>query len=99
MRAATSDGHRSLGWPAAGRIDVGAPADLVTVSLGSVRTAGTEPRHALAAVAFAAAAADVTDVFVAGEHVVAGGRHRSIDVAAELADSIRAVWLGVERHA
>lgn len=99
LRAATADGHRSLGWSEAGRIDIGAPADLVTVTLRSVRTAGTEARHALAAVAFAASAADVTDVIVAGEHVVAGGKHRSIDVEAELADSIAAVWAGVERRA
>ena len=32
---------------------------------------------------------------VAGERVVASGRHRSIDVAAELVAAIRAVWSDV----
>lgn len=99
LAAATATGHRSLGWPDAGLIDVGALADLTTVSLGSVRTAGTASDHALAAVVFAASAADVTDVIVAGERIVAGGHHRSIDVAAELSAAIRRVWrtVGLER--
>jgi formiminoglutamate deiminase len=92
LDAATAAGHRSLGWSDAGRIEVGAPADLVAVSLTSRRTAGTSVEHAIAAVVFAASAADVTDVVVGGEHVVAGGAHRRIDVAAELRDSIAAVW-------
>ena len=41
LRAATADGHASLGWPDAGRIAPGALADLVTVGLDSVRLAGT----------------------------------------------------------
>ncbi len=90
--AATTAGHRSLGWPEAGRIEVGAPADLTTVSLRSVRTAGSTPASALAAVVFAATAADVTDVIVAGRPVVSAGRHGSIDVAAELHTAILAVW-------
>jgi formiminoglutamate deiminase len=91
LQAATVDGHRCLGWPAAGSIEVGAPADLATVSLRSVRTAGTAPEHALAAVVFAATAADVTDVVVAGERVVSAGRHRTMDVADELAAAIGAL--------
>ncbi len=39
-RAATMDGHASLGWPEAGEITTGALADLVTVSLDSARLAG-----------------------------------------------------------
>jgi formiminoglutamate deiminase len=64
LTAATSAGHASLGFPDAGRIAVGAPADLVTVDLESLRTAGTG-RGAEAAV-FAASAADVTHVVCAG---------------------------------
>ena len=56
-------------------------ADLVTVDLGSVRTAGTEP---LAGVVFAAAAADVTHVLVDGRPVVVDGAHRDLDVSREL---------------
>ena len=37
---ATVNGHRCLGWDDAGAIAVGHRADLVSVSLGSVRTAG-----------------------------------------------------------
>ena len=99
MRAATADGHRSLGWPEAGRIELGAPADFVTVSLSTARTAGTRADHALAAVVFAATAVDVTDVVVAGERVVRDGRHRSIDVVDELDGSIRALWRAVEARA
>ena len=95
LAAATSTGHRSLGWPDAGRIEIGAAADFATVSLTSVRTSGTTADHALAAVVFAATAADVTDVVVAGERLVVGGRHRSIDVAAELDAAVRALWTAV----
>src|SRR5690606_17953737 len=63
--AASLAGHRALGWEDAGTIATGARADLVTVALDSVRTAGTDP----AAVVFTATAADVTQV-VAGGRVV-----------------------------
>ena len=88
LRAATAAGHASLGWPEAGRLAVGAPADFVTVGLGSVRLAGTGPTTALDAVVFAATAADVRQVVVGGEIVVADGRHQRFDVAAELAHTI-----------
>jgi len=91
MRAATFDGHASLGRRGAGRLAVGAPADLVAVSLQSVRTAGATPQTALESVVFAASAADVTTVVVAGEVLVDGGRHVRFDVASALADSITAV--------
>jgi cytosine/adenosine deaminase-related metal-dependent hydrolase len=55
-------------------------ADLVAVSLDSVRTAGVDPAGAV----FAATAADVTDVVVDGRIVVAGGRHTGFDVPAAL---------------
>jgi len=92
LTAATSSGHRALGWPDAGRIEIGAPADLVAVDLGSPRTAGVADDDALAAVVYAATAADVTDVIIGGRHVVRDRRHCSIDVAGELDASIRAVW-------
>ena len=84
---AGASGHRCLGWDDAGSIAVGNRADLVTVSLDSVRTAGAAGRPVETTV-FAATASDVTDVFVDGAHVVAGGRHRSIDVARELDTAI-----------
>jgi formiminoglutamate deiminase len=96
LDAATAAGHRCLGWPDAGRLAVGALADLVTVDLSSVRTAGSTAAHALATAVFAANAADVHHVVVGGKVVVVDGRHVSIDVAAELAFSIDDVWESVK---
>jgi formiminoglutamate deiminase len=79
LRAATVDGHRALGWPEAGVLAAGAPADFVTVGLDSVRLAGTRPETALESVVFAAGAADVREVVVAGRRVVADGRHLLVD--------------------
>jgi formiminoglutamate deiminase len=88
LRAATADGHACLGWPDAGRIEPGARADLVTVSLDSVRLAGTAPEDAVEAVVFAAAAPDVRHVMVNGREIVADGRHATIDVPRELHDAV-----------
>ena len=95
LRQATAAGHRSLGWPEAGTLVVGAPADLVTVALDSVRTAGAPPDAALEVVAFAATAADVRHVVAAGRTVVRDGRHLLVDeVPRLLATSIGAVREG-----
>jgi formiminoglutamate deiminase len=91
LRAATEGGHAALGWSEAGRIEPGAPADLVTVGLDSVRLAGAEPHALLESVLFTAAPADVREVLVGGRRVVADGRHATIDVAAELRSAIAAV--------
>jgi cytosine/adenosine deaminase-related metal-dependent hydrolase len=53
-----------------------------------VRTAGAASDSALHTALFAATAADVREVIVDGEPIVSDGRHLTIDVAAELADSI-----------
>ena len=92
LRAATTDGHTSLGWPDAGEIAPGRRADLVAVSLDSVRTAGAARGMALEAAVFAASAADVTDVVISGRDVVRDGAHLLVpDVPGDLARSIRAV--------
>lgn len=92
LTAATAGGHAALGWPEAGRIAPGAPADLVAVSLDSVALAGAAPRTLLESVIFAARPADVSDVIVGGRRIVAGGRHQLLgDVAGALSDSIAAV--------
>jgi formiminoglutamate deiminase len=89
LKAATVDGHRSIGFDDAGVIAVGARADLVAVRLDSVRTAGTGGTVETAV--FAASAADVREVVVSGKHVVADGKHLGMDVAAGLAASITVV--------
>ena len=92
LTAATIDGHRSIGWPEAGTIAVGAVADLVSVRLDSVRTAGTATADtALAAAVFAASAADVHHVVSGGRVVVRDAQHHALDVAAELARTIAVV--------
>ncbi len=95
LEAASSAGHRSLGWPDAGRLGVGTLADLVTVRLDSVRTAGGGTEHSLATAVFAATAADIDHVVASGRVIVRDGRHVSIDVGAELHQSISAVWRSI----
>lgn len=92
LRAATEDGHASLGWRDAGRIEPGALADLTTVALDSVRTAGPSPRHGAETAVFAATGADVRHTVVGGRHVVRDGVHQLVpDVPRALADSIAAL--------
>ena len=91
LAMATVHGHAGLGWDDAGMISVGSRADLVTISLDSVRTAGGTADTAIETAVFAASGADITHVVIDGIVVVAGGRHATIDVAAELSESIRDV--------
>ena len=73
--AMTVYGHAALGWPEAGRVEVGAFADLVSVRTDSVRTAGVLPEQ----VVMAASAADIDTLLVAGRPVVQDGRHQLIE--------------------
>ena len=82
LLAATRDGHASLGFDA-GRIAVGARADLVTLDTASVRTAGTGADSGTAV--FAASGADVTRVLRDGVDVT----RDPPDVGAELDRVIR----------
>lgn len=92
LRAASATGHAALGRPDAGVLEPGAPADLVTVALDSVRTAGPSPRLAAETAVFAASAADVRHTVVAGRHLVRDGRHTLIDDVPEaLAKAIAAL--------
>ncbi len=91
LQAATCAGHTSLGWPDAGEIAPGALADLVTVSLDSLRTAGAPDDLALETAVFAASAADIRTVVIGGRDVVRDGVHLLVrDVPGELARTIRA---------
>lgn len=87
LRAAAHDGQASLGWADAGRIEVGARADLVTLDDASVRTAGTGADVATAV--WAASAEDVVRTVVDGR-VVARRADRPA-VGSELAAAIAAV--------
>ncbi|MFJ8649019.1 formimidoylglutamate deiminase [Streptomyces sp. NPDC093546] len=92
LRAATADGHASLGWSDAGRLEAGALADFTTIALDSVRTAGPPPRLAAETAVFAASAADVRHTVVGGRHVVRDGAHALVpDVPRALADAIAAL--------
>jgi cytosine/adenosine deaminase-related metal-dependent hydrolase len=88
LRAATA--HESIGWPDAGRLEVGARADLVALRDDSPRTAGSDPAQIL----LSATAADVDTVLVDGTVVVTGGRHRLGDVGRLLQEAIAPLWRG-----
>ena len=85
--ALTTHGQECLGWSGAGRIEAGAPGDLVRVATDTAALAGVRPDR----IPLHADAADVTDVWVAGRHLVRAGHHTDIDPAARLAQSIAAL--------
>lgn len=92
LRAASADGHAALGWEEAGTIEPGALADLTTVALDSVRTAGPLPRLGAETAVFAATAADVRHTIVGGRHVVRDGAHALVpDVPRALAQAVEAL--------
>jgi formiminoglutamate deiminase len=91
LHAATAAGHASLGFADAGFLVPGAWADLVSVRLDSVRTAGTTPSPAAETVVFAATAGDVHSVVSGGRRLVTDGRHVLGDVGAMLGDAIAAL--------
>lgn len=85
LAAGTVNGHTSLGFDA-GRIEVGARADLVTLATDSVRTAGTGADEHTAV--YAASATDVVSV-------VSAGVRRDVDhgkIGADLDRTIRRLW-------
>lgn len=91
LAAATSVGAKSLGWGQHG-IQVGAPADFIALSLGSVRLASFDGTNGAAHIVHSAAPSDVRDVWVGGKQVVANFRHTEIDdVVAGLRSAIAAV--------
>jgi formiminoglutamate deiminase len=69
---ASEGGYRSLGWRGGGRIADGALADFVVIRSDTVRTTGTRPDQ----IAYAATAADVDQVVVAGQVIVRDGQHQ-----------------------
>ncbi|SEF00888.1 formiminoglutamate deiminase [Streptomyces sp. Ag109_O5-10] len=92
LRAASADGHAALGWDDAGAIQTGMRADLTTIALDSVRTAGPLPRLGAETAVFAATAADVRHTVVGGRHVVRDGAHTLVpDVPQALARAVEAL--------
>ncbi len=99
LRAATVQGHASLGWtregadrgtgarPEAGVLAAGARADLVNVPLDGLRLAGADPRRAADAVVFAATAADVRHVMADGRWIVREGVHTLVPDTARVLDA------------
>lgn len=77
-------GHAALGWPEAGRLEVGAPADLVAIDTSSVRTVGTDPSQ----IVMTAGAADVRTVVVGGATVVTDGQHALGDIGQLIGDAL-----------
>jgi formiminoglutamate deiminase len=88
LLATATAGHRLLGWHDVGEITVGQRADLVSVALDSVRTAGSLPGAVAEAVVFAATSSDVTHVMIDGVNVIDQGQHHHVDVAAEMTSAI-----------
>jgi formiminoglutamate deiminase len=98
LQAASADGHASLGWRDAGRIEAGALADFTTIALDSVRTVGTLPRPGAETAVFAATGADIRHTVVAGRHVVRDGTHQLVPhVPASLAEAVAALRDGGPR--
>jgi len=95
LAAATHHGASALGWPALGRLEVGAPADFATLDVEGVGmggTVGSGGEGAAAAAVFAAGARDVTTVVVGGRTVVDRRHHVAVgDVGPALAAAIAAV--------
>jgi formiminoglutamate deiminase len=92
LGALTAEGQASLGFTDAGRLAAGARADLVAVTLDSVRTAGADAATAAAMVVYAATASDVTDVVVDGRRVVRDGQHVLGDVGRLQSEALTTVW-------
>lgn len=88
LAAGTANGHASLGFRDAGRIEVGTRADLVTIDDASPRTAGGGAT--LESAVYAASAADVIHVVRDGQ--VVAGRDDHLEVGRRLAASIAELW-------
>ncbi len=78
--AATVGGADLLGRPDLGRLAVGAKADVVLVDL--THPAMQPVRDPLRSLVYTAADRAVSDVFVDGRHVVAGGQVTTVDIEA-----------------
>lgn len=78
LRMATLDGARALGLAdSVGSIEIGKSADLACIDLGHVRS---QPVYdPISQVVYTCSADQVSDTWVAGRHLVEGGRCRHVD--------------------
>jgi 5-methylthioadenosine/S-adenosylhomocysteine deaminase len=85
LAMATIDGARTLGLGAvSGSIEVGKRADIVLIDLGGLHTTPVlhgPDLNVAAHIVFSASGHDVTDVWVDGRRLLAGGRPLTFDVA------------------
>lgn len=79
LRMATAGGAAATGFSNAGELARGRDADLVVLRTNTPR--GTPLNDAISFLAFAATGADVTDVIVAGRHIVRDGAVMTLDEA------------------
>jgi 5-methylthioadenosine/S-adenosylhomocysteine deaminase len=86
---ATSGGARALGGGLSGRLAVGEAADLILLDTGVL--AATPMPDPAAFLGYAANGSNVTDVFVAGRRLLAGGRLTTLDEDAITADAAHRV--------
>lgn len=84
----TERGHAALSWASAGRIEPGAPGDLVEIRTDTATTAGSLPEQ----LPLVATAADIRTVVVGGAVVARDGVHRRLgEVGPLLAQAIAAL--------
>ena len=77
----------------------GARADALVLDTHSPGLLGIAPTHLLDALVFATNAPAVREVYVAGKHVVADGRHlREEAIAGQFADVMKELWGHVEQQ-
>lgn len=93
LAAATEQGGRSLGQDQAGKIEVGAPADLVAVDLEDPSICGASPATWIANLVFSAERTAIRDVWVGGRQIVEEGRHRlQEETVREFGELMRRLW-------
>jgi formiminoglutamate deiminase len=91
LNAATINGAHCLGQKNYGLV-VGARADFIAVSTESVRLASFDAKNGAAHLVHSATSADVSDVWVNGEQIVADREHRKVvNIAQALRTAIDAV--------
>jgi formimidoylglutamate deiminase len=77
LKMLTSNGARSLGDPDGGRVECGAPSDLIAIDLEHLSLAGATAESLALDIVFSSSAGVVSDVWVAATEIVSQGVHRA----------------------